>query len=100
MSTLDAGTGHRQEDRARRRARDLVRLLWHAGAFLIINAFFWLLDFGLNHGGPHWAYWITAAWGLALVFHALTYYVAGRGVEERKYEQYLAASRRRIAGRG
>lgn len=100
MSTLGAGTATRTpEASAPRRARYLSGLLWHAGAgaFLIINAFFWLLDFGLNYGGPHWAYWITLVWGFALALHALAYYVGGSRLEERKAEQYLAAMNRRTA---
>jgi 2TM domain len=96
MSTLDT---HRKipspEALARRRARYLTGLLWHAGAFLIINAFFWLLDFGLNYGQPHWAYWITFVWAVALAFHALAYLIDGRQLENRKTEQYLAQKRDR-----
>ncbi|HZD87510.1 MAG TPA: 2TM domain-containing protein [Gaiellaceae bacterium] len=100
MSTLGAGTGTRTpEARARRRARYFSGLLWHAGAFLLVNAFFWLLDLTLAGGGLDWAFWITAVWGFALTFHALAYYIDGRGLEERKYEQYLAAARRRSTGR-
>lgn len=82
------------EARARRRAAYLTGLLWHTGAFLIINAFFWLLDLGLGEGGLDWAFWITGVWGFALAFHALAYLIDGRGVEERKYDQYLAATRK------
>ena len=57
-------------------------LMWHAGAFAILNAFFWILD-ALGPGGLTWALWITLFWGLALAFHALAYVVDGRGVEER-----------------
>jgi hypothetical protein len=100
MSTLGAGTAaHTPEARARRRAKYLSGLLWHTGAFLIINAFFWMLDLMLGGGGVDWAFWITGVWGFALAFHALAYFIDGRGVEERKYEQYLAATRRRTAER-
>jgi hypothetical protein len=97
MSTLHAGTVTRTPEAwARRRAKYLSGLLWHAGAFLIINAFFWILDLTLAGGGLDWAYWITLFWGVALAFHALAWYVDGRGVEERKYDQYLTAGRSRI----
>jgi hypothetical protein len=65
--------------------------MWHVGTFVITNAFFWLLDLGLGGGGADWAYWITAAWGFALAFHVLAYFVQGRQVEERKTRQYLAS---------
>jgi hypothetical protein len=100
VSTLSAQVHPRTpEERARRQARYLTGLLWHAGSFLIINAFFWIIDFGLGKGGPHWAFWITGVWGFALAFHALAYAVAGRGVEERRYARVLEGSRRRQAGR-
>jgi hypothetical protein len=76
------------EERAAKRAKYLTGLMWHAGAFVIINAFFWLLD-AWGEGGINWAYIITAAWGFALAFHALAYWVDGRQVEERKARQYL-----------
>ncbi len=84
-------------ERAQRRAKYLTGLLWHAGAFLVINAFFWILDLALGEGGLQWAYWITLFWGFALAFHALAYFVAGRQVEERKAQQYLAEDERRGA---
>jgi hypothetical protein len=82
------------EARAQKRARYLTGLLWHAGSFLIINASFWILDLA-GGGGLDWAYWITGVWGFALAFHALAYAVEGRGVEERKHQDYLDAEKRR-----
>lgn len=74
---------------ARRRARYLTGLLWHVGAFVIINAFFWLLDAMVGAEGFQWAYWISLFWGLALAFHAVAWYVDGRNLEERKIREYL-----------
>ena len=64
--------------RTRTREEYLTGLQWHVGAFVILNAFFWILDLGLAGGGLDWAFWITGFWGLALAFHALAYLVAGR----------------------
>lgn len=86
---------HTAEERARRRAEYLTGLLWHAGAFLIINVFFWALDIGLDGGGLDWAFWITGVWGFALAFHTLAYLIDGRALEERKAEEYLEAENRR-----
>jgi uncharacterized membrane protein len=86
MPTLTTRTGTPPPaERARKRARYLTDLLWHAGAFLIINVFFWILDLGLGRGGVQWAYWITGVWAFALAFHGLAYYVDGRGVAEREH---------------
>ena len=83
------------EARAQRRAKYLSGLLWHAGAFVIINAFFWILDVALGPDGLNWAFWVTGVWGFALAFHALAYFVDGRGLEARKTQQYLQDERRR-----
>jgi hypothetical protein len=77
------------EELSRYRAKYLSGLIWHVGAFVIINVFFWTLDLALGQGGLQWAYWITGFWGLALAFHTLAYFVAGRQLEERKARQYL-----------
>jgi hypothetical protein len=61
-----------------RRAKYLTGLMWHIGAFLIINAFFWILDAMTGQAGIQWAYWITLFWGFALAFHVLAYLVVGR----------------------
>ena len=61
-----------------RRAKYLTDLMWHVGAFLIINAFFWALDLLVGEEGVQWAWWITLFWGVALAFHALAYVVVGR----------------------
>ncbi len=76
-------------DRARSRARYLTGLMWHIGAFVILNAFFWTLDLVVGESGVQWAFWITLFWGLALAFHVLAYLVAGRQVEDRKTREYL-----------
>lgn len=82
------------EVRARQRAKYLTGLMWHAGAFVIINVFLWLLD-AWGAGGINWAYIVTAAWGFALAFHAVAYWIDGRQIEERKTQEYLQEERRR-----
>lgn len=81
------------EQRAQERAKYLTGLMWHAGAFVIINSFFWLLD-AAGEGGINWSFIITLAWGFALAFHALAYWIDGRQVEERKAREFLAERRR------
>lgn len=77
---------------AQARAKYLTGLIWHAGAFVIINVFLWLLD-AWGPGGINWAYIITAAWAFALAFHALAWFVDGRQLERRKAEEYLDKER-------
>jgi hypothetical protein len=63
----------------------------------VINVFFWGLDLLVGANGLQWAFRITLFWGLALAFHAVAYFVAGRQVAERKTQQYLADQRRQGA---
>lgn len=86
MATTAART---PEEIARERARYLTGLLWHTGAFLIINAFFWILDSVVGADGIQWAYWITLFWGFALAFHVVAWFIDGRNLEDRKTRQYL-----------
>lgn len=78
---------------AARRAKYLTGLLWHLGAFVIINAFFWLLDASTGPDGVQWAYWITLFWGFALLFHVLAWMIDGRQLERRRAERYAAQDR-------
>lgn len=94
MPTTDVPT---PEEMARRRAKYLTGLMWHVGTFIIINAFFWVLDLTTGQEGLNWAHWITLLWGFALAFHALAYLVDGRQVERYKAAQYLAEDRSREA---
>jgi hypothetical protein len=90
MDTLQRPTASASErELAERRATYLTGLLWHVGAFLIINSFFWALDLTTGAEGIQWAYWITAVWGFALAFHVLAYLIDGRQLRERKTQQYL-----------
>lgn len=87
MGQTDAST---PESRARKRAESYTGLLWHIGVFIVINAFFWILDLVTGAEGIQWAYWITIFWGLALAFHVVAYLVGDSGIEQRKYEKSLA----------
>lgn len=86
------------EDRARRRAHADTGVLWHLGAFVIINGSFWVLD-AVTDDRITWAIWITAVWAFALVFHLLAWLIDGRQVEERRAATYLARERARDAER-
>jgi hypothetical protein len=51
---------------------ELSNLVWHAGVFVVVNAFIWIQDVALG-GGLDYAYWVTIPWGLGLAAHAVTY---------------------------
>ena len=48
-------------------------------------------------GGVNWSFFITAAWGFALAFHALAYFIDGRQLGDRKTAEYLAEAKQREA---
>ena len=83
------------ESRAEKRAKSYTGLLWHIGVFVVINAFFWILDLVTGAEGIQWAYWITLFWGLALALHIVAYIVGESGVEHRKYRKALAEEQQR-----
>jgi hypothetical protein len=82
------------EARARKRAKDFSSLVWHIGVFVVVNAFLWVQDIAAG-GGLEYAYWTTIPWGLGLAFHVLAYFLGDRGLEERKYEQFLSEEQSR-----
>ncbi len=84
------------EERARRRAENWAGLWWHVTVFVVVNAFLWMLDL-LTGDGITWAYWATGPWAIGLLFHVVNYVLEDRGVEGRKYQQYLAEERERDA---
>ncbi|MGI9615012.1 MAG: 2TM domain-containing protein [Acidimicrobiales bacterium] len=81
------------EQLAAERANYLTGLIWHLGTFLIINAFFWVLDLVIGQEGIQWAFWITIFWSVGLAFHVLAWFIDGRQVERRRAQRYLEDSR-------
>ena len=88
------------EVEARQRAKNLTDLLWHVGTFVVIIVFLVLLDLLVGEPGLQWSYWIALFWGFALAMHAVAYWVGGRGLEERKTQQYLEEGRQQTTSRG
>ena len=78
----------RAREQAQARAKYLVDLLWHIGAFVIVNGFLWLID-AATGGGITWAWYVTIAWGFGLAFHVLAYLIDGRQLRQRKADDYL-----------
>lgn len=82
------------EERARHRAKEWVDLLWHSSSFVVCNVFLWAVDL-VTHPGLQWAYWVTVAWGVGLLFHVASYAIDSREVMDRTYERFLAEERER-----
>jgi hypothetical protein len=66
--------------RVHRPQSEFTGLMWHAGIFVVVNAFLWIQDIAAG-GGLEYAFWTTIPWGVGLIIHALTYVFAGRRVE-------------------
>ena len=47
-------------------------LIWHAGIFLLVNAFLWVQDIA-NGDGLNYAHWTTIPWAIGLGVHALVF---------------------------
>ena len=68
--------------RHRTDSTDLTDLMWHAGIFLVVNAFLWAQDIIVG-GGLDYAYWATIPWGIGLATHAAVYYSSRGRIESR-----------------
>lgn len=64
------GRGRTREMSARDEAR--WDLIWHAGIFLVVNAFIWAQDIAIG-GGLDYAYWVTIPWAVGLLAHVLVF---------------------------
>lgn len=54
----------------------LQDLMFHAGVFVLVNAFIWAQDYALGTGLDY-ALWVTIPWGVGLLIHAITVVTAG-----------------------
>lgn len=76
------------EERAAKRVKDYTDVMWHVAAYVIINAFMWVV-------APQAAFWITIGWGLGLAFHVAYYFIGDDGPSNRRYQAFLAQERAR-----
>ena len=91
MARYDLST---PEGRARKRVESRSAMLWHIVAYVIVNAFMVFLDIN-GGGGIDWAIWVIVPWGIGLAFHLGAYFIEERGIEERKYQEYLEEEKKR-----
>ena len=83
------------EQRARRRAEEYISLLWHIATYVIVVPFLFFIDWRDNQY-IDWAYWAAIPWGVALVFHAASYFM-GSSFRDRAYERFLEQEKRKDA---
>lgn len=62
----------------------IADLIWHAGIFLVVNAFIWLQDIAIG-GGVEYAYWVTIPWAIGLVIHGFTYFLSDERAQRRMH---------------
>lgn len=74
MVLRDARSGHRPADTE---SAGLSELIWHAGVFVLVNAFIWVQDIAISEGVDY-AYWVTIPWAVGLLVHA-SVYLSNRG---------------------
>ncbi len=91
---MATGPTNTPEERARKRAEEFVGLLWHIAAFVIVNLFLWGIDIATGDG-VQWAYWVTIAWSIGLLFHIAAYALDDSGFENRMYRKFLERERER-----
>ena len=89
--------GNTPEERAHKRVKNFTDLMWHVATFVIVNAFLWGIDI-VGGGGVDWAYWVTIPWGIGLAFHVAAYLLDESGLQNRKYQRYLAEEQERETG--
>lgn len=75
-------TGRNRAGETQAHASDLSELLWHAGIFVVVNAFIWAQDIAIG-GGVEYAYWVTIPWGIGLAVHAVVFYWSRREGERK-----------------
>ena len=78
--------GSTPEERAAKRVEDFTGLMWHIAAYVVVNAFLWIV-------APRGAFWSTIGWGIGLAFHIAYYFIGDDGPSNRRYQRYLAEER-------
>ena len=91
MPEEDNGT---PEERARKRVKEYTDVMWHLATYIIVNAFLWGIDI-IGGDGVNWAYWVTITWGIGLAFHIASYMLEENGLQNRRYQRFLAEERER-----
>ena len=89
---LKTDTNLTPEERALKRTKERMDVMWHVATFAIINVALWFIDIG-SGGGLDWAYWPTIGWGLGVAFHVASYVIDDSATESNTYKRFLAEER-------
>ena len=79
-------------ERARKAARSKIAFYKHAGAWVVVSAFIFVLD--LFEGSGWWFFWPVLGWGIAVAFHAGSVYL-GDGFQQRLEDREVERMTRR-----
>lgn len=84
------------EQLAARRAKAKLGWYIHAGVYLVVNGFLFLLS-TYGQGQQHWAIYPALGWGLGLALHGISVFVLGSGSDLR--ERMIQKERERLQRR-
>jgi len=65
---------------------EYANLMWHIGAYVVVNALLWFQDIAAG-GGLEYAYWVTIPWGVGLAAHITAYVVESHDTQRPQQPQ-------------
>ena len=84
--------------RAKKRVEAIRGFYEHFVAYIIVNAGLFIIDL-LTSPDSWWFYWPLVAWGVGLVFHAVSVFLSqgmlGRDWEERQIQKFMQREQQR-----
>ena len=83
MEIIENQNEQQAYQRAIERAKELKRFYSHLGTYIVMNIFFFVLNYFTSYG-HWWFYWPMLGWGLAIAMKAMKVYGFGSDWEERK----------------
>lgn len=82
--------------RAKKRVENLKSFYLHLTAYILVNAFIFVINFS-TYDGEWWFIYPLGGWGIGLFIHGLTVFTSSRfGAEweERKIKEYMEKDKR------
>jgi len=79
--------------RAKERVAELKKFYSHLFSYIVVNIFLAAVNYYSNQWADPWFLWVTAGWGIGLVFDALKAYqinpLFNKDWEERKIKSFM-----------
>ncbi len=86
MEIIENQNEQQAYQRAIERAKELKRFYSHLGTYIVMNIFFFVLNYFTSYG-HWWFYWPMLGWGLAIALRAIKVFGFGSEWEERKAKE-------------